>query len=102
MGTLSGFFKTHGEEVYNMSLNEIFSSGKWTSTSLNTLIIKKLCLTLLEQEKHDPYLRSIYKRIIANDDTWWSTVALEIAEKSNIKKTINPSTKPVIAAASVH
>lgn len=101
------FRKRTSEEIYNMPLTEILSDpiSSWNSTSLNTLIIKKLCLTLLELEKHDPYTKTVYDRIIAitkNDDNWWSTVALEIAEKSNLKKSLNAATEQTIEKANAH
>lgn len=98
-GTVYNFFRTRGDEVLNKSITQIFSTGKWNPTSLNTLIIKKLCLTMLAQEKHDPYLKSIYDRIVMHDDNWWSTVALTIAVKSNLKNPTNMLLAPAMAQA---
>lgn len=97
-GIFRNYFKNWGDNIYNMSLTEILSNpnAKWNPTSLKTLIIRKLCLTLLELEKYDPYAKTIYDWIIAktkNNDAWWSTVALEIATKSDLIKTSHASSE---------
>ncbi len=94
-GVIYNLFRKNGEEVYHKSLDEIFSDSRtqWHATSFKTLLVKKLCFKLLELEKYDPYIKSIYDRIVHHDDTWWSTVALEIAEKSNLKKSIHSTSE---------
>lgn len=88
-----------GKETCQMSLPEIFSvpDSGWEYNSLNTLIIKKLCITLLKHEKQDPY-KTIYEILIKKGDSWWGTVALKIAEKSDLK----PSLQPIHEKANVH
>lgn len=77
-----------GDEVDNMPLNEIFKSGKWNSTSLNTYIVKNLCLKMAyECTDDDPKVQPILEKIqmMEKDQNWWGSVANTIAKKSGLK-----------------
>lgn len=72
-----GFFKpARGPEIDNLSLPEIFSEGKWNTTSLNTQLIKHLCLKM---RVTDPCVYEII-HCKSQEDYWWQSIAEKVAK----------------------
>lgn len=81
------YFQTHGDETLTSSLEDVLSSGGWTSTSLNCLLIKELTLAMLGSIKDkDESEQFIYDNVKDKDNYWWSNIAEEIARKCNLVK----------------
>jgi len=81
------YFQTHGDETIKNSLEEVLSVGRWTSTSLNCLLIKELTLAMLAGVKEkDESQQFIYDSVKDKDDYWWSNISEEIARKCDFIK----------------
>ncbi|HEX2549178.1 MAG TPA: hypothetical protein VHM20_05060, partial [Gammaproteobacteria bacterium] len=73
------YFKTHGPETIHQSLEKILSTGKWTSTSLNCLLIKELTLAMLtSNNEKDESEQFLFDSVKDKDNYWWSNIAEEI------------------------
>jgi len=81
-GTVYSMFRTRGEEVDSMPLEKIFLTGGWNESSLNTIIVKSLCLKMLTSDLSNPFKKKTYQTIKDLEDTWWKDHAKDIADKA--------------------
>lgn len=85
--------RTRRAEVDTMPLHEIFQKGEWNSSSLNTSIIKNLCLKMVNEKEAlyqsmDSDLQLAFSEVVAKkqDYLWWGKVAKRVAEESGLIK----------------